>query len=438
MKAGFARKRITPPAGTKMLGFGGRDNQHGCAGTHDDLFVRALFLEHQGQQALIMGFDLCFFGREEADRYRGALGRKLDLAPRQILLNTSHTHAGPATALWSYRDYESPDRLYLAELESSLLRAAAAARSNMQDVSLWAGKTRTRLPLSRRKPDGKGGVEWRPYPLGTICDGLPVCLLKDQAGQAIVMLYSVSCHPSTISGWQISADYPGVASNLLDAQLGLPDGGSLFLQGCGGDTKACVIGDGRDESDVCWRSGSPEDVEAAGRIVAEEIKPLLATGLSQVEPALCCQAIEMEWPLAPLPSHAELAAWATAPSNDTLRQLWARRQLELLNRGTPLRTSAAITLHGIQLGTGLRIIGIEGEAVADLGLLIEGFYGSGITFPLGYSNGAQLYLPSGHMLAEGGYEVESYYEYGFPSRLAAGMEKVLLDGLARLRTLGVQ
>ncbi len=437
MRAGFARARITPPPGTKMIGFGGRDRERGCAGTHDDLFVRALYLEHGGEAALIMGFDLCFFGRPEADRYRGALGRALDLAPRQILLNTSHTHAGPATASWGYYGHEGPDLLYLAELETAVLQAALAARSGAREATLWAGKTRTRLPLSRRKPDGKGGVAWRPYPRGAICNSLPLVLFKDARGRPICLLYSVACHPSTIGGWQISADYPGVACNLLDAQLGMPDGGSLFLQGCGGDTKACVIGDGRDAVDAAWRSGTWGDVEAAGRMVAEEVAPALA-GLQPAEPALCARSREMEWPLEPPPARAELAAASAAPQADDLKRLWARRQLELLDRGTGLRTAAAITAHGIQLAQGVRIIGLEGEAVADLGLLIERFYGGGVTFPLGYTDGAQLYLPAERMLAEGGYEVDSYYEYEFPARLAPGFERILAATLAALRAAGVR
>ncbi len=47
------------------------------------------------------------------------------------------------------------------------------------------------------------------------------------------------------------------------------------------------------------------------------------------------------------------------------------------------------------------------------------------TFALGYSNGTGLYLPSSRMIAEGGYEVDSYFEYGFSAPLAAGMEKII-------------
>ncbi|MDK1032657.1 MAG: hypothetical protein QGD94_11665, partial [Planctomycetia bacterium] len=57
MQAGFAHKIITPPAGTVMSGFSGRDRQHGAEGVHDDLFVRALWLSHGGEAALIVGFE---------------------------------------------------------------------------------------------------------------------------------------------------------------------------------------------------------------------------------------------------------------------------------------------------------------------------------------------------------------------------------------------
>jgi len=52
---------------------------------------------------------------------------------------------------------------------------------------------------------------------------------------------------------------------------------------------------------------------------------------------------------------------------------------------------------------------------------------AGTVVPLGYSNGQGLYLPVETNLPEGGYEVESVYEYGFSGRrLAPGFSKPLL------------
>ena len=71
------------------------------------------YVAHGGEEALIVGYDLLFISRDEADRDKGALGRKMGLAPKKILLNTSHTHSGPRVGRWTYADYETPDRLYL-------------------------------------------------------------------------------------------------------------------------------------------------------------------------------------------------------------------------------------------------------------------------------------------------------------------------------------
>jgi len=76
----------------------------------------------------------------------------------------------------------------------------------------------------------------------------------------------------------------------------------------------------------------------------------------------------------------------------------------------------------------VRLIAVEGELVAELGLLIRRFFGKGLTFVLGYSNGEGLYLPTSAMLEEGGYEVASYWEYGFPAPLAPGIEETLTRG----------
>jgi len=437
MKAGFAKVCITPPAGTRMYGFASRDKDHGCEGVHDDIFVRAAYLSCDGEEALIMGFDLLFFGREDADRFKGAVGRKLDLAPRRILLNASHTHCGPMVGTtWAYADYglgvELEQRFYAEQLERAIVRAACEARDHAQDVTVWAGAGRSSVPVCRRKPDGKGGVTWAPYRDGVTCSHLPVCLFKDTNGKPVCLLFSISCHPSTIGGFEISADYPGPAMDMLDKHLGAEC--SLFLQGTGGDAKAYIIGQGEK-----WRAGTWEQVAEAGRIAAKEVIEALESGLERVQPEIRCGLVDMDWPLQPPPDRAALEAIASNETERELKRLWAKRQLERFDRGQTLRTSASVLLHGVQIGKGLRLIALEGEAVAGLGLHILEFYkDDGLTFPLGYTDGMQAYLPTSAMLDEGGYEAVSYFEYGQPAPFAKGMEQVITKGLEQLRALGVE
>ncbi|HOZ49137.1 MAG TPA: hypothetical protein PLO37_00335 [Candidatus Hydrogenedentes bacterium] len=435
MKAGFARECITPPLGTTMMGFGGRDMDHGCDGIHDDIHARAIYVEHQGEPALIMGFDLCFLGREEADRFKGAIGRVMDLLPRQIFLNTSHNHVGPSVGTWYSAGYETPERDYLNQLERATVAAACRARDEARDATLSAGCTRTALPVNRRRPNEAGQIENRPYPDGKVYDRLPLCLFEDTSGKPICLLFSISTHPSMMSGWEISAEYPGAAMRCLDEYLGTPC--SLFLQGVGGDSKPLVIGRGVDR----WIPGTWELMDEAGAMVANEAIEALKKGLEPIEPHVQTASVEMAWALEPTPPRVEFEAVVenTAPESRPrdVQCLWAQHQLELLDKGLTLPTAVTLTAHGIRLGEGLRLIGIEGEAVHEWGYFIEDFYSGGTTFPLGYTDGTGLYLPTSRMLPEGGYEVVSSWEYGLPSRLAPGMEVQVTNALRHLRKRGI-
>ncbi|MCX5661422.1 MAG: hypothetical protein NTW19_17205 [Planctomycetota bacterium] len=437
MHAGFARLRITPSVGTRLVGYGRRDRVKPSEGVHDDLHLRALWLTRDGEDALILAYDLCFLDRQEIDRLKGLIGRQTDLRPSRILINCTHTHTGPATHTWDYFDRGvETDRLYLRELRQATLNAVEAARGARRPVTLRAGMTRTDLPVSRRRPTPTGGVEWRPYPEGVVCDAVPVCLFEDEQSRVVCALVSASCHPSTISGWLVSADYPGVVCDLVDRHLGQTC--TMFLQGCAGDTKARTIADVTDSAGPTWRSGPWEAVERAARMVAEPIIASLVKGLTAVQPRLRTAAVETRWAFqAPAP-RASLYTIADDPDADEQSRIWARDRLRLLDRGWPPEAFAEVTLQGIQLGRGLRLIALEGEPVGELGRLILETCGSGVTFPLGYSNGAQLYLPVSRMIDEGGYEIESFAEYGFAAPLAKGVEATLCKGLAELRRGGVE
>ena len=430
MEAGFARVSITPPLGTRLMGFSARDHEQGCTAIHDDVFVRALYLEQGGEAALIIGYDLCFIGRAEADRYKTEIERELWLVPAQVLMNASHSHVGPAVGRWDYGGYEPPDTRYLDLLGEATLRAARDARRAAEAVTVWAGATQSKLPMNRRRPEN-GAIAFAPNPEGFVFDALPVCLLKGRDDRPVCLLFSVSCHPSMMAGWEVSAEYPGAATDRLDARLGAPV--SFFLQGTGGDAKPSLIGAGLER----FRPATWDDVAKAGEMVAGEVAEVLAGGLTRVEPGLRTCLMEVSWPMeAPL-SGEGYAAIADDAGAGEVRRWWAQRIVATLARGEQLPSAVKLILQGLRIGEGLRLVALEGEPVAGYGALMERFYGSGITFPLGYSNGEGLYLPTSEMLDEGGYEVGSFWEYGFPARLAQGFEGILTEALEKLREAGI-
>jgi hypothetical protein len=437
MDAGFARVCINPPKGTRMMGFGDRDRGPGVESIRDDIFARALYLSHEGERALIVTFDMCFIGREDSDRLKGVLGRAFEMTPGQILLASSHSHVGPASGAWAYGDYLPPEQLYLRELEAAVVGAAVAAKERARRVTLWAGTGRSKVPMSRRRRMPGGKFENRPNPDGIVCDALPVCLLKGEDGRPVACLFSASAHPSIVSGTAISAEYPGVATNRVDAHLSAAC--SMFLQGCGGDAKTSVAGEGQD----AWLSNDWDVVTKVGTMLGDEVIGVLDGGLREFEPSLCTALAETRWPLLPARPRGEfekVAAELTPgapPGAQKLHPLWAARQLELLDRGQRLRTAASVLIQGVQVGRGLRMAAIEGEPVAEHGLNILQFYEEGVTFPLGYANGEAMYLPVSRQLPEGGYEVDSYWEYGAPAPLAPGMEEIVRQTLEKFRMEGV-
>jgi len=428
IRAGFARVRLTPPLGTRMYGFGRRDRASGCHAVHDDLFVRVLHLTQGQEEALICSFDLLFFSRAQADQIKGVLGRVLGILPKQILLNTSHTHAGPmpGAGTWHHADYCEPDRLYFPIIEAATVEAACRAKDTAREATLSAGTTQTTLPISRRLPTSQGKIVFAPHPTGQVYRDVPLCLIRDRRGKPICLLFSVACHPSSIVGHAISADYPGVAMNLLDEHLGTTC--SLFLQGTGADAKPIfTAGDGG------FTTASWHAVHQGGRLVAEEVTRALDDHLEAVAPRLRARLMAADFPLQRLPGRATYEEIASDPSQDECRRLWAARQLARLKSGLPLLRAVPILVQMVALGQRLQLVGIEAEVVAALGILVRDFWG-GVTFPLGYCNGTQCYLPTSRMIEqEGGYEVESYWEYGLPAPLAPGIERILRRTLSAPR-----
>lgn len=424
MQAGFAKTYLNPTPGARMFGFAGRDLEQPITGVHDDLFVRALYLRHGEEQALILAYDLLFLGEAEVEQFRAALHDKLGLEPRQIMLNTSHSHVTPRIGTWAWGGYTPPDTVYVEKVLAATLQAATKARGNAREVTVHAGETKTALPLSRRKLDEQGQAQWAPAPEGRVCDTLPLCLLKDAQGKAVCLLFSISCHPSMIAGWEVSAEYPGVVCRGLDVLLGADC--AMFLQGTGGDAKPSRSGDTGQ-----WRSCSWDEVHEVGLQALTEIMRRLNAGLTEVQPDLQCHLQVVPWPLRPPLDEAGFAAIADNPAEGEQRRIWAQRNRDVLRRGETLPTAFPLALQGLQLGEGLRLVAMQGEAVAGWGLLILQQFPTGVTFPLGYTNGQGLYLPTSDIMPEGGYEVDSYHEYWVSSGLAAGFEEPFLAALER-------
>ncbi len=454
MHAGFSRVDITPPVGILLMGTCAASDRI-CQGVHDPIHVRALYLRRGERQLLIMGFDVCFVGRQDADRLKAVLHRRLGLSPSDILLNASHSHASPPLGIFLDLMYIPPQWDYLDQLDEAVTRAATEARDAATEVQLRAGRTTSQLSINRRlvRPQRTYNA---PNPDGFVYRDAPYVLFEAAGGEPVCLLFQGVGHPTAMQAPLVSADFPGAAMNALDQRLGRTC--SLFLQGPAGDSRPAnlvardslgwtVDPDGNrvpvtaEDGIPAWNFDEPDlRIPEAGEQLAREIHDGMNAQLDPVhECELHSVIVETHWPLQP-PDRAAYESLASTPDVASLdvHRLWARRQLALMDRGRQI-TAAPVLLQGMTIGEGLRLLALEGEPVSELGqVMAEPFADDGVTFALGYTNGDALYLVASHMLDEGGYEPESYWQYGFPSPLAHGTEQVLADGVQQLRRSGVQ
>jgi len=415
MLAGFDKRTINPPPGIPMEGLGVSEPSQSV---HDDLFVRVLHLSQNETEVYIVSFDLLFFERQAVDRFKGAMGRAMDVKPSQIFLNTTHTHAGPRMTSWAYSG--APDEIYLDRLEGAMIASARASKEKTRPVTITAGETTTDIPVSRRKINAEGKADWAPSFDSPVDSKLPFTILTDDEGKVVSVVFSVACHPSMIYQPIISAEFPGAAVRHLNEHFQTE--GSLFLQGAAGDTKPRM-----GASKVShFKSCTWEEMEATGLQVAETVIAAAST-VRPISPALTSELLEADWLLQPPLSREEYAALAEDENLRDQQRRWAADMLARLDQNGPLPSVAPISVHFVQIGPGLRLIGIEGEVLARLGLRIREIYDQGITFVLGYSNGTQIYMPMTEELPEEGYEVVSFWEYHWPASSAQGCEEPLLE-----------
>ncbi|MHB9028518.1 MAG: neutral/alkaline non-lysosomal ceramidase N-terminal domain-containing protein [Candidatus Latescibacterota bacterium] len=442
LHAGVCRVDITPPADCTLAGFPARD--HRAEGIHDPLYATALAMTRQGKTAVIVALDLIALSQKHIDYLWGTLAKTRGLQPAQILLNCSHTHAGPVTGIsefdMSMNDHcpYQGDPEYLGTLRENILRAITGALDSMEPAEAYCGLGETHIGISRRASNkdvyrgaasGDFGIYANyPNPGREIDRTCPVLLLKNGKGAPLALVFGAPCHPTTMSfdNYLVSAEYPGVTRQELEKHLdGAP---ALFLQGIGGDVKPRRIA-----LETKFRSGSYEDVTAVGKELAADVLRIMENGLEPLETAL-------RYSLRRIPVPLE-TGWdeqtyrrLTGDGEPGYRRNWARWWLGKIARGETIPSSVDLTLSLLELSPSLRFAGISGELLTEMGLRIKRHFAAGTTLPLGYTNGVVAYIPDSGVLEEGGYEaVESiYFDEFMPAPWRKDIDRTILGAFDML------
>ena len=417
LRVGVGRTDITPLPDSFLEGFEGRE--HSAEGIHDPLKATALIISTNDRHTVIVSLDILDLPDDLVDVIWKKTQTHYHLDPCRILLNCSHTHAGPMT--WPRIHLEEipdrkklfPDEKYIQHLVESIVTAIGKALGGLRPARAFWGNGETNIGMCRRasdvsvyrgEPSGYLGIYANyPNPDREVDRTCPVISFADEEGRPIALVFGASCHPTTMShdNYLVSAEYPGVARRILEERSGAP---ALFLQGIGGDVKPRRVADG-----TSFRSGTFEDVEAVGTELADDVTRIIGQGLSPLDLDIRCALRRIPVALAPGWDEKVWRSY-TAEHQPFHRRMWGEWWLRKKQAGEPIPDALPMAIGILELSPDIRFATLAGEVLTDMGRKIRRSFPSGTTLVLGYSNGRSAYIPDSTILREGGYEaIESVF-----------------------------
>lgn len=363
-KAGAARANITPDESIWMAGFGFRNKP--SEGVTTDIWASALALEDaNGHRAVIIAIDNAGIRKELSDAIRAKLKTAYNLLNEQVVINSSHTHTGPATSARFLKDEKEKEKVeqYAAKLENQVVEMVGKVLNSLQPVKIYAGNGVSRFQVNRRS-----NIQYKLH-LQEQFNGpndyaVPVLKVEKASGDLLAILFGYACHASMLRDYKISGDYPAFARMELEKLY--PGAIPVFFQGAGGNQ----IGHPRNTVEATRQAGKSL-AAAVERVLSEPMKELtasLATSYSEVN--LESDQVSQE-----------------SGSNESVVQTYP------------------YPVQVWQMGD-LPVITLGGEPVVEYALNLKQIFGQE-AFIFGYSNNVMAYISTPLGLNEGGYEGSS-------------------------------
>jgi len=427
-KAGVARKAITPTGPVWMSGYAART--HASEGVIHDLWAKALALEDpSGRRVVIVTTDLIGLPREVSAEVAARARKQYGLERSQVLLCSSHTHAGPVVwpNLKTMYDLLTPAereslQQYARRLVGDLVSVVGAAVADLAPAQVSMGHGSVGFAMNRRQAVAKGYAIGS-NPKGPVDHDVPVVKVAAPDGKLRAVLFGYACHNTTLGGdeYRINGDYAGFAQ--IELEKAMPGVTAMFTILCGADQNPSP-------------RGKMEMAAEHGKALADEVRRVLAGSLCPVRPPVRTAYEDVSLEFAPQPrSKFE----EEAKSKDRFRRHRAEAMLAALDAGHPVR-DVLLPVQVVRLGNDLTLVALGGEVVVDYALRLKREFAGTHLIVIGYANDVMCYIPSQRVLREGGYEGgDAMIYYGLPGPFTDAVEETVVGACRRLleRTCGM-
>jgi len=170
-------------------------------GIHDELYARALYVEHGNEAIYMVVLDLLYMTQDLLVRIKRAVKEVLGIPMERVIVSATHTHSGPSIAgfhsVMRHIDYS----WYIDALP--WLAATAIAKASRRASKAFMRSATGSLPgwaVNRRRPL-KGPID----------PTVHLAVFEDLGGKVLGSIASYSAHPVVLGHTNLlySADYPG-------------------------------------------------------------------------------------------------------------------------------------------------------------------------------------------------------------------------------------
>ena len=420
MKTGFAEIDITPPVGTRKIGW----LKH-LVGEEilDPLFARIAVFENAGRGVGLIQLDTLSIRWTQVDDIRRRIESRYGFPGRAIMVSATHNHAGPAVANCGRvpRDEE-----YIETLVEKCVAAFGEALERSEEAIIGFGHTSEfRVGFNRRviMRDGTVRTHGSFSDPGALCfDGpidpeVAVLAARNNAGQLIGCLVNFACHPAHHGGGgAFSAGFPGVLAERMK-QDGCPV--TLHLNGAYGNI---ATSDPATQTQV--------SMEEAGERLHEDVTRVLAdmTFTSDDLP-LAAAKTTVHLPYRTI-TPEQIDGTAQGAQRFVDPQIYDDGMEDLVRRIRQRGTQPA-EVQVVRIGN-VFFAGIPAEYFVEFALRIKEEVHPGRALVVGGANGMVGYVPTKDAFSRGGYETT----FIASSRMAPEAGDMLADtAIALIRSM---
>lgn len=452
-QAGAAKVDITPPLGTFI---NGDFIAHYARHIHDQLNAKAVVLQSGEELVALVVVDICVMPKDFLDNVKAEIFRQTNIAPENVLISSTHTHAGGSVASVYLG---AADLQYMKKLPPLIVESVVLAKQNLRPAKVAWGSVDVpehvlcrrykmspqysarnpvtgKLDVVKTNPfDGSNLIE---YGVNQTDPEVSFFALKGMDDKWISVFANYSLH--YVGDWEngtISSDYFGEFSSGIQRMLKADEGFvGIMSNGTSGDVNI-------------WDFANPERYPKAqfekSKLIGNDIAQKVFSALADVswdnqadlQTKYENLALTIRKPTADEVLNAEKVVMEAnyydfTYDNEHLATLYAREQV-LLN---DLPDGLEFPVQTIKIGKGI-IGGLGAEIFAETGLWLKKNADNEHYFTVCLANGNAGYVPPVHEFEKGGYETWRSRTSKLQESSEETIKKAILAQIKDLNTIDI-